>query len=214
MKRIGILGTGEVGKALARGFIGIGYDVMIGTRDPNAEKSKAIKQTIPEIQIGTFADAAQFGELVALCTLWSGTEAVLHAAGAKNLAGKVVIDVTNPLVFASNQPPSLALGHTDSGGEQVQRWLPDAKVVKAFNIVGSTDMVNPDFPGGPPDMFIGGNDADAKATVTEILTQFKWNIVDLGGIEASRLLEPLCILWVVYGIRTGGWRHAFKMLKK
>ncbi len=212
--KIGILGTGEVGKALAKGFLGIGYEVMIGTRDPKSEKAAAVLSAVPGVQAGSFSEAAAFGEMAALCTLWSGTEAAINAADQKNLAGKLVIDVTNPLVFPLNAPPSLALGHTDSGGEQVQRWLPDSKVVKAFNIVGNPDMVNPEFEGGPPDMFIGGNDAAAKTKVTEILTAFGWNTTDLGGIETARLLEPLCILWVYYGIKTGGWRHAIKMLKK
>jgi predicted dinucleotide-binding enzyme len=212
--KIGILGTGDVGNALAKGFLGIGYEVMIGTRDPQSEKAAAIKAALPGLQVGSFSEAAKFGDIGALCTLWSGTEQAIKQADPKNLAGKILIDVTNPLVFAPNAPPSLALGHTDSGGEQVQRWLTDSKVVKAFNIVGNSDMVNPKFEGGPPDMFIGGNDADAKIMVTEILTSFGWNTTDLGGIEAARLLEPLCILWVYYGMKTGGWRHAIKMLNK
>jgi predicted dinucleotide-binding enzyme len=135
-------------------------------------------------------------------------------AGEQNLAGKVLIDATNPLIFAPNAPPALALGTTDSGGEQVQRWMPKARVVKAFNTVGHAHMFNPQFPGGPPDMFIGGNDAAAKTTVTDILTAFGWSTIDIGGIEAARLLEPMCILWVLYGIRTNSWNHAFKLLRK
>jgi predicted dinucleotide-binding enzyme len=149
-----------------------------------------------------------------LATLWSGTESAVKLSGLANLAGKVVIDATNPLVFTANALPALALGHTDSGGEQVQRWLPSARVVKAFNIVGNAHMFKPAFPGGPPDMFICGNDADAKRVVTEILTDFGWSTIDVGGIEGARLLEPLCILWVGYGIRTGTWNHAFKLLRK
>ncbi|MDQ6831022.1 MAG: hypothetical protein M3081_19335 [Gemmatimonadota bacterium] len=126
-----------------------------------------------------------------------------------------MIDATNPLVYAEGKPPSLALGHTDSGGEQVQRWLPNARVVKAFNIVGNAHMVNPSFPGGPPDMFIAGNDASAKQTVTKILEDFGWpGSIDTGGIEGARLLEPLCILWVNYGLSHGTWNHAFKLLRK
>ncbi len=212
--KIAVLGTGVVGKALARGFVGIGYDVMMGTRDAKSEKAIALLNEVPGVKIGSFNEAAKFGEMAVLCTLWSGTESALKMADAKNLAGKVVIDATNPLVFAPNAPPSLALGHTDSGGEQVQRWLHESKVVKAFNIVGNTEMVKPEFPCGPPDMFIAGNDVDAKAKVTEILTAFGWNTVDIGGIEGARVLEPLTILWVLYGMHTGAWRHAYKMLKK
>ena len=149
-----------------------------------------------------------------LATLWSGTENALQMAGPDNLAGKVVIDATNPLRFEPNAPPSLVLGHTDSGGEQVQRWLPKARVVKAFNFVGNAHMFRPEFPGGPPDMLICGNDADAKQKVTGILKEFGWPVIDIGGIEGARLLEPLCVLWVLYGIRSGTWNHAFKLLRK
>jgi hypothetical protein len=146
--------------------------------------------------------------------LWTGAENALNMAGPGNFAGKVVIDAINPLEFVPNAPPRLAIGHTDSAGERVQRWLPSAKVVKAFNIVGNVHMFKPQFPGGPPDMFICGNDDAAKQTVTEILKDFGWPAIDIGGIEGSRLLEPLCILWVGYGIRSGSWNHAFKLLRK
>jgi 8-hydroxy-5-deazaflavin:NADPH oxidoreductase len=124
------------------------------------------------------------------------------------------MDVTNPLDF-SGGGPGLALGHTDSGGEQVQRWLAEARVVKAFNIVGNAHMFRPQFPGGPPDIFICGNDEAAKKTVAQIVTEFGWPpAIDIGGIEGARLLEPLCILWVLYGSRAGSWNHAFKLLRK
>lgn len=213
--KVGILGTGTVGMALGKGFAGIGYDVMMGSRDPKQEKVQAwVKATGAHASAGTFAEAAAFGDIAVLCTLWTGTENAIKLADPKNLAGKIVIDTTNPLAFKQGAPPSLSIGHTDSAGEQVQRWLPQSYVVKAFNIVGNQDMVNPEFPGGPPDMFFCGNDAKAKETVTDILKKFGWNVVDIGGIEGARLLEPMCILWVVYGARTGGWRHAFKMLEK
>ena len=182
---------------------------------PNGENAQSwVKATGAHASSGTFADAASFGNVIVLATLWSGTENVIKLAGADNFKGKVVIDATNPLAFAPNAPPSLAIGHTDSGGEQVQRWLPGARVVKAFNTVGNAHMIKPDFPGGPPDMFICGNDADAKKTVTDILTSFGWATIDIGGIEGSRLLEPMCILWVLQGIRSGSWNHAFKLLRK
>jgi predicted dinucleotide-binding enzyme len=212
--KIAMLGTGVVGKALAKGFLELGHEVKFGTRDPKAEKIQKVLEEVPKATVGTFAEAAKFGEMAVFCTMWIGAENAIQLAGAENLAGKIVIDTTNPLAFKENAPPSLAIGHTDSAGEQVQRWLPNSHVVKAFNIVGNADMVHPDFPGGPPDMFICGNDADAKKKVTEILTAFGWPTIDIGNIEGSRLLEPLCILWVTYGIRTGGWRHAFKLLKK
>ena len=215
--RIGVIGTGIVGTTLASGLVSRGHEVMIGTRDPAAEKVVAWKQSAgPAGSVGSQSEAAEFAEAAVLATGWTGTEQALALAGADRLAGKVVIDVTNPLDFSHGAPPGLALGHTDSGGEQVQRWLPDARVVKALNIVGAPHMVDPSFPEGMPDMFICGNDGAAKAEVTTILESFGWrdHIVDIGGIEGARLLEPLCILWVIYGMRTGGWNHAFKMVRK
>jgi len=213
--RVGILGTGDVGRALGRGFAQLGHQVKMGSREANNAKAKAwAAETGPAASTGSFAEAAQFAELAVLCTLWSGTENALRMAGAQNLTGKVLIDATNPLVFTPGAPPALALGQTDSGGEQVQRWAPQARVVKAFNIVGNAHMFKPQFPGGPPDMFICGNDGGAKTTVTGILTAFGWNTIDIGGIEGARLLEPLCILWVRYGMRTNTWDHAFKLLRK
>jgi len=212
---IGILGTGDVARSLAAGFLRLGHAVRLGTRDPKSEK---LAQWLAGAGKGAgavvFAEAAAFGDVVVLATLWSGTENALKLAGQKGFAGKVVIDATNPLVFRPGEPPALALGHTDSGGEQVQRWLPQSRVVKCFNMVGHAHMVSPSFPGGPPDMFFCGNDAEAKETVAKLLTQLGWPSTDLGGIEYARVLEPLCILWVAYGMRTGGWNHALKMLRK
>ncbi len=210
--KIGILGTGDVAKALGRGFVARGHDVKLGSREPS-KVAGWVKESGPRASAWTFAETAAFGEIAVLATLWTGTENALGLAGRERLAGKVVIDCTNPLIFKPGALPSLALGHTDSGGEQVQRWLPSSKVVKAFNTVGNMHMVDPHFPGGPPDMFICGNDDGAKAAVREILQSFGWGTVDAGGIEASRLLEPMCILWVAYGVRTGTWNHAYKLLR-
>jgi predicted dinucleotide-binding enzyme len=213
--KIGVIGTGDVGKVLGAGFAALGHDVKIGSRDPSSEKVTSwVAKTGEHASAGTFAEVAAFGDVIVLATLWSGTESALKLADPANFKGKVVIDATNPLAFGASGPPSLAIGHTDSGGEQVQRWLPGARVVKAFNTVGNAHMINPQFPGGPPDMFLCGNDADAKKTVTDICTAFGWPTIDIGGIEGSRLLEPLCILWVGYGIRSGTWDHAFKMVRK
>lgn len=212
--KIGILGTGDVGRALGNGFVAKGHEVKMGSREARNEKARAwVQGAGPKASAGTFADAARFGEVVVLATLWEGTENAVKLAGAENMAGKVVIDTTNPLDFSQGLPPRLAVGHTSSGGEQVQRWLPKTRVVKAFNIVGNAHMVDPQFPGGPPDMFIAGNDAEAKKTVTGILTSFGWPTIDIGGIEGARLLEPMCILWVGYGVKTGTWNHAFKLLR-
>ncbi len=214
--KIGILGTGDVGRTLGNGFVALGHSVKMGSREAGNQKAEAwVKQAGAGASAGTFAEAAQFGEVAVIALLWSGVENALRLAGPENFAGKVVIDVTNPLSSPSpNAPLQLALGHTDSGGEQVQRWLPSARVVKAFNSVGQAHMFKPQFPGGPPDMFICGNDDAAKQTVIGILKEFGWPAIDIGGIEGSRLLEPLCILWVGYGMRTGTWNHAFKLLRK
>jgi hypothetical protein len=196
--KVGILGTGVVGQALAKGFTKHGHEVKLGHRDPKA----------------SYADAAKFGEIALLCTPWAGTENAIKLADPKNLAGKVVIDVTNPLKFEESKAPALALGFNDSGGEQVQRWLPKSRVVKAFNIVGSTLMVDPKLPGGPPDMFIAGNDAAAKETVATICKDFGFLATDIGGIEGARLLEPLAMLWVVVGFKLDRWEQAWKLLHK
>jgi predicted dinucleotide-binding enzyme len=213
--KVGIIGSGGVGQALGKGFTDHGHEVKLGTRDVKHEKVTAwLSKTGPRASAGSFSDAAAFGEIIVLATSWSGTEGAITLADKKNLTGKVVIDVTNPLIPKPGGPPGLALGHTDSGGEQVQRWLADAHVVKAFNIVGNPFMVNPQFAGGPPDMFICGNNAGAKQKVTDILTAFGWPTIDLGGIECSRYIEALAMVWIIYGFRTNSWSHAFKLLRK
>jgi predicted dinucleotide-binding enzyme len=214
--KVGILGSGDVGQALGNGFLSRGHEVKLGAREATNEKAVkwAAKHGGKKATAGTFRDAAAFGETLVLATLWSGTENAITLAGKENFKGKVVLDVTNPLVFEPSKPPRLALGHTDSGGEQVQRWLPGARVVKVFNTVGNAHMVDPKFPSGPPTMFLCGNDASARAAVTDVCKAFGWETVDLGGIEGARLLEPLCILWVQYGASTGTWSHAFKLLRK
>lgn len=213
--KVGILGSGDVGRALGKGFAVKGHEVMLGSRTPDSDSITSwLEETGKGVKAGTFDDTASFGNVLVLAVAWSGCENAIHLAGPENFAGKTVLDVTNPLIFEEGKPPRLALGHTDSGGEQVQRWLPDSKVVKVFNIVGNAHMVNPDFPGGPPDMFICGNDERAKNTVKIICEEFGWPVIDMGGIEGSRELEPMCILWVKYGIMEKSWNHAFKLLKK
>lgn len=217
--KIGILGTGEVGKTLASAFLATGHQVMMGSREASNEKAlawakEAGAKSAASASTGTFADAAMFADVVVLAVSWEGAENALKLAGAGNLAGKVVIDATNPLRFTPGLAPGLTLGHTDSAGEQVQRWLPGARVVKAFNSVGYALMFKPDFADGPPDMFICGNDDSAKKTVTDILTSFGWSTIDIGGIEGSRMLEPLCLLWVDYAMRTHSYSHAFKLLRR
>jgi predicted dinucleotide-binding enzyme len=213
--KIGILGTGDVGRALGAGFLSRGHQVMMGSRDAKNDKAQAwAKEGGARASTGTFADAAAFGDIVVLSTLWTGTRNALDLAGPDRLAGKVLIDTTNPLDFSKGFPPTLAVGHTDSGGESVQRWAPKALVVKCFNIVGNAHMIDPKLPGGPPDMWIAGNDEGAKKKVGAILRDFGWpEPIDTGPIEGSRLLEALCVLWVQYGARTNSWGHAFKLLR-
>jgi 8-hydroxy-5-deazaflavin:NADPH oxidoreductase len=213
--RVGILGTGDVARALGNGFVELGHEVRMGARSATNEKSlEWVKSAGPRASPGTFEDAAAFGEVVLLCTKGTANENAIALAKQENFDGKVVIDTTNPLDFSGGMPPKLAISGNDSGGEQVQRLLPKAGVVKAFNIVGNAYMFRPDFPGGPPDMFICGNDAEAKKKVTGILKDFGWPTIDIGGIEGSRYLEAMCIVWVIAGARGGNWNQAFKMLRK
>jgi 8-hydroxy-5-deazaflavin:NADPH oxidoreductase len=164
--KIGILGSGDVGRSLGSGFVSRGHEVKIGTREPNSDKVQKWKSDNgARASAGSFADTAKFGEILVLATLWTGTKSALDLAGPDVFDGKVVIDAANPLDFSNGFPPRLALGHTDSGREQVQRWLPNARVVKCFNIVGNIHMVDPKLPGGPPDMWIAGDDEAAKKTV-------------------------------------------------
>ena len=212
---IGILGSGDVGRVLARGFGSRNHEVMISSREPE-NLNEFITEQNSRVRAGSFEDAAKFGEVVVVATLFSGTKHAIELAGPANFAGKTVIDCTNPLSFPEGKPPELSIGFDNSAGEEVQRWLPGAKVVKAFNIIGNQFMVDPKFPGGPPTMFIAGNDDGAKKVVAQLIESLGWQnaVADLGGIEESRYLEPMCIVWVHYGIRTGSWDHAFKMLRK
>jgi 8-hydroxy-5-deazaflavin:NADPH oxidoreductase len=223
--KIGIIGSGDVGRRLADGLLQLGHQVKIGTRDTSkkgvvewidAHGKKGGEKELERASIGSFAEAALFGEdLIVLSTSWSGTANAIQMAGPSNMTGKVVVDTTNPLDFSQGLPPRMAVGHTDSAGEINQRSIPDAKVVKAFNIIGNPHMFHPDFRGGPPTMFICGNDEEAKKMVIEnILTPFGWETIDIGGIEGARLLEPLAMLWITHYFRTGTGNHAFKFLRK
>jgi predicted dinucleotide-binding enzyme len=208
---VGVLGSGDVGKSFARAFAAVGHDVMIGSRSP--EKLSDFAASTKGVRSGTFEETAKFGDLIALATLGQATSEALRLAGTQNLDGKVIIDATNPLDFSTGAP-RLSIGFDDSLGEQVQRQVPGARVVKAFNTVGNAHFFKPSFPGGPPDMFICGNDREAKKTVTGIIEQFGWGTVDLGPIESSRYTEAMCMAWVMFGAQGNGWDHAFKLLRK
>lgn len=213
-KKIGVIGSGVVGQTLASGFIKHGYEVLIGSREPSKLqdwKSKAGDHG----SIGNFADAARFGEIIVLATNGAAAKDALLLSGKDNLSGKTVIDTTNPI---ADLPPENGVLRffTDlknSSMEQLQQAFPEVNFVKAFNSIGSGFMVNPDFNGVKPSMFICGNNKDAKKEVSEILVLFGFEVEDMGHAEAARAIEPLCMLWCIPGLLNNSWTHAFKMLK-
>ena len=211
--KIGIIGSGDVAKTLAAGFLKHGHDVTLGTRE--VAKLAEFAKVNPKTKIGSFNDAAKFGEVVVLAVKGSVAARALEAAGAADLAGKTIIDATNPLADAAPENGVLKYFTTleSSLMEQLQKQFPKAHFVKAFNSVGAAAMVNPQFKGGKPSMFIAGNDPGAKKTVAAILEQFGWEVEDMGGAEAARAIEPLCILWCIPGFARNDWFHAFKMLR-
>jgi len=213
--KIGMLGSGGVGQSLGLGFVSLGHEVMMGSRDPGKDDIKAWKaKGGARASAGTLAEAAAFAEMAVLATQWAGAENAIRLAGPDRLAGKVVMDVTNPLLFRPTALPVLAIAGQDSAGEQIQRWLPKARVVKAFNTVNHAHMFKPSFPGGPPDMFICGDDPAAKALIAGICRDFGWGVIDMGEIEGARLIEPLAMIYIQNAIRTDCWDYAFKLLKK
>jgi hypothetical protein len=210
---VGVLGSGDVGKVLAAGFLKHGHEVVLGTRTP-AKLAEWGRQN-PRGKIGTFAEAAAFGEVLLLAVKGSVAAEALRAAGNANLAGKPVIDATNPIDEAPpvNGVLKFFTSLDESLMERLQRESPDARFVKAFNSVGNAFMVNPRFKDGTPTMFICGNDESAKRTVTGILDQFGWETADMGRVEAARAIEPLCMLWCIPGFLRQEWSHAFKLLR-
>ena len=212
--KIGVLGTGDVGRVLADGFIALGHDVMMGSRTAGNEKAATwATKAGSRASIGTFEDAAKYGELIALATNGNATVEILAQAGPGNFAGKLVWDAANPLDHSTGKPRLSIVGY-DSLGERVQAALPEAHVVKCFNTVGNALMFKPDLAGGPPTMFIAGNDEQAKVRTTAMLKEWGWETADIGTIDGSRYLEAMCIAWVGHGIKSGQWTHAFKLLRK
>jgi len=212
--RVGVLGSGEVGRRLAAGFGSRGHDVMIGSRDPGKQELREwLSGDGAGVTAGTFEQAAAHGELLVLAVFGNAAEEAIAEAGAENFGGKVIIDAMNPLDFSGGFPPKLSISGEDSLGERVQRALPGANVVKAFNTIGNTYFVDPSFSEGQPTMLIAGDDAGAKRTVRDALADFGWSdTLDLGGIEGSRELEAICIAWVKIGGTRGAWDHGFKLL--
>lgn len=212
--KVGVLGSGDVAKTLAGGFLRHGHAVTVGSREP--AKLDGWKSTNPKGATGSFADAAHFGEVIVLAVKGKAAAEALQLAGAQNLAGKPVMDACNPI---DDAPPvngvlKFFTSPNESLMEQLQSKFRDAHFVKAFNSVGSQGMVDPNFPAGKPTMFICGNDDGAKKTATAILDQFGWETEDMGTAEAARAIEPLCMLWCIPGFLRNEWTHAFKLLKK
>ena len=217
MKNIGILGTGQVGQTIGKKLVQLGYNVTLGSRtaDNTAAKEWA-QQAGGKAASGTFADAARNADVVFVCTKGDGTVDAIKQAGAENLKGKLVIDLTNPLDFSNGMPPSLLkdYSNTFSLGEAVQQTAPDAKVVKTLNTVNCEVMVEPSKSGGQPTMLMSGNDANAKAEATKILNEFGWNdVLDLGDITASRPMEAYVTLWVRTYMATGNGYNAMKAIR-
>ena len=212
MTRIGVLGSGEVGKTLAVGLKTHGYDVRIASRSPEKLGEFAARSGVPN---GTFQEVAAWGQHLVLCVLGSAARDTLDSIGAASLDGKVVIDTTNPIEHA---PPEDGVvryftGPNESLLERLQAAYPRARFVKAFNSVGNTLMVNPALPGGKPTMFYCGNDPAAKAVVGTVIDQFGWEPADMGTAKSARAIEPLCQLWCIPGFLQNDWVHAYKVLR-
>jgi len=209
--KIGILGTGIVGQTIAEKLLQLGHQVMIGTRNKKDTLAKTDKDNFgrppfsewiknnSKIKFGTFTEAAESGEFIVNATNGFGTLPALEAAGKKNLAGKVMLDISNPLDFSKGMPPSLFISNTDSLGEQIQRTYPEAKVVKALNTMNAYIMVNPSLLPDDHNVFLNGNDPSAKNEVKKLLISFGWkekNIIDMGDISTARGTEQLLPIWV------------------
>jgi predicted dinucleotide-binding enzyme len=211
--KIGVLGSGVVGQVLADGLLKHGHEVMRGSRDP--AKLQAWRSGAgPRAKAGTFAEAAAFGPLVVLAVKGSAAVAAVDACGG-GLAGKVVLDTTNPIAEAPpvNGVLQFFTGPGDSLLERLQARVPAAHFVKAFSCVGNALMVDPRLPGGPPTMFICGNDEGARRQAATLVEQLGWEVEDLGAAEAARAIEPLCMLWCIPGFRQNRWGHALKLLR-
>ena len=214
MVKVGILGSGDVGKVLAKGFLKNGYQVAIGSDHP--EKLTEFKRENPEMETATFEQAAQSGDIVVVCVKGTVAEKIVEKV-KRHLTGKTVIDTTNPIADAPPQNGVLKYFTSleESLMERLQTIAPDAQFVKAFNSIGSALMVNPEFGDDTkPTMFICGNNDDAKKKVHEILEKFGFEVEDMGKVESARAIEPLCILWCIPGFLRNEWSHAWKLRKK
>jgi hypothetical protein len=210
MARYGVIGSGDVGKVLARGLARHGHDVRIGSRDGRKLAAWSAETGVAE---GTFAAVAEHAEVVVLAVAGGVAEEAVKGV-ARQLAGKVVVDATNPIAG----PPVNGIlpfftGPNDSLMERLQRAVPAARFVKAFSCVGNALMVDPRLPGGRPTMFIAGADAAAKREVVALLAELGWDAEDVGGVEGARAIEPLCQLWCAPGFLRNDWVHAYRVLR-
>jgi 8-hydroxy-5-deazaflavin:NADPH oxidoreductase len=212
--KIAVIGSGQVGEVLANGFLKHGYQVMRGSRSPE-KLSSWQEKTQGKAKIGDFKETAAFGEIIVLAVKGTAAEEALKLCGEDNLSGKTIIDTTNPIAEAPpvNGVLRFFTSLDESLMERIQCQHPQAHFVKAFSSVGNSQMVNPEFQGTLPSMFICGNHSESKRQVREILTKFGWETEDMGTVEAARAIEPLCILWCIPGFRENRWSHAFKLLK-
>jgi len=215
--KIGIIGTGAVGKMLGTKMTELGHEVKMGSRTANNEKAAEwAKAAGAKASQGTFADAAAFGEMVFNCTRGEVSMQALNAAGAKNLDGKILVDVANPLDFSKGMPPTLtpSLANTHSLGEEIQKAFPGARVVKALNTMNCSLMVNPKLVDGSHDLFMCGNDITAKVAVANLLEQFGWSeVIDLGDITSSRATEMLLPIWIRLMMKYQTPNFNFKIVK-
>ena len=213
-KKIGIIGSGPVGIALANGLLKHGYQIMVGTNDAS-KREDILNKTNQKASSGTFAETAQFSDLLILAVKGSAAEEALQRAGLSNLKNKTILDTTNPIaqVPPVNGVLSFFTSLEDSLMERLQRLVPDAHFVKCFSCVGNTLMVDPDFNGAKPSMFICGNNDEAKTQTKNLLDEIGWETEDMGKVEAARAIEPLCILWCIPGMLGGSWSHAYKVLR-
>ena len=213
MKKIGIIGSGAVAKALGSGFLKHGYEVMLGSRDIN--KLAEWKADNNKGNTGSFEDAAKYGDIVVLAVKGGAAAEAVEAAGPQHLNGKTVIDTCNPIADAPPENGVLKYFTTleESLLERLQAQFPEIHFVKSFNSVGNADMVDPNF-GEKPTMFVCGNNDTAKKEVHEILEKFGWEIADMGKATAARAIEPLCMLWCIPGMLSNEWSHAFRLVKR
>lgn len=215
--KIAILGTGEVAQSLAKGFLSEKHTVKIGSRSSGTKLAEALKKLADSgfsAEGGTFSEVAKWADTIVVATLGTEIVSTINGAGPQNLAGKLVLDATNPLDFSAGFPPKLAYIEGQSAGSACQKAAPDAKVVKCFNTVGHGFFYKPNFKDGTPDMFICGDNLEAKLVATELVKSFGWGAKDVGSMALSGALEAMCITWLGFGAASNTWNHAFKLLTK